>query len=268
MSTPARSYLFVPGDRPERFDKARASEAHRIILDLEDAVAPLAKDAARQSVAAWLADHPGAPALVRINAADTPWFDDDLAMLLQAPGAGLMMPKAEPRSMVTALHRLAGTARETVALVETVRGLLELRTVAAMEGVQRIAFGSIDFGMDAGMADGDEEPGMTAVRVQIALESRLAKLPPPIDGVTTALDGDAVGVQAARARRLGFGGKLCIHPRQVAGVHGAFAPTAAERAWAQAVLDAFEASGGAAVALDGKMIDKPVVERARLIAAS
>ena len=100
MTTPARSLLFVPGDRPERFDKAAASGAHRVILDLEDAVAPAAKAVAREAVAQWLSQ--GHTALVRINAADTPWFDEDLRMLRVACGAGLMLPKANPEAMAHA----------------------------------------------------------------------------------------------------------------------------------------------------------------------
>jgi hypothetical protein len=132
--------------------------------------------------------------------------------------------------------------------------------------VTRVAFGSIDFGVDAGLAEGDDEPGMTVVRVQIALESRLANLPAPIDGVTTSVDGDSAARHVQHARKLGFGAKLCIHPRQVAAVHAAFLPSAAEQAWAARVLAAFEASAGAAVALDGKMIDQPVVEPASPLA--
>ncbi|MDR6455600.1 HpcH/HpaI aldolase/citrate lyase family protein [Variovorax paradoxus] len=188
-------------------------------------------------------------------------------MLRQHPYAGLMLPKAEPGSVLDVLPRLEG-ARERVMLVETVAGLLGLRALAAVPGVGRVAFGSIDFGVDAGMADGDDEPGMTAVRVQIALESRHAGLPPPIDGVTPAFgEDDPAGRQAGHARRLGFGAKLCIHPRQVEGVNAAFAPSAQERDWAVRVLAAFEASGGAVVAVDGKMVDRPVVERARRILA-
>ncbi|MGF6527898.1 HpcH/HpaI aldolase/citrate lyase family protein [Variovorax sp. PvP013] len=263
-----RSYLFVLGDRPERFDKAVASGAHRIILDLEDAVAPTSKDVARAAVSEWLVAHPGVPALVRINAVNTVWFEADLSMLAGIPGAGLVCPKAEPDAMAAALEALRSSVpREAVALIETVRGLLDLRATAALPGVGRLAFGSIDFSLDAGTADGVDEPGMTAARTTIALESRYASLPAPIDGVSTEIDGDTVRVHADRARRLGFGGKLCIHPRQVDTVLQAFAPTAEERRWAMDVIAAFKAAGGSAVSLRGQMIDLPVVERASRIVA-
>jgi citrate lyase subunit beta/citryl-CoA lyase len=171
--------------------------------------------------------------------------------------------------MAVALRALGPDGpREAVALIETVRGLLDLRATAALPGVGRLAFGSIDFSLDAGMADGIDEPGMTMARTTIALESRYAGLPAPLDGVSTEIDGDTAHRHAIQARRLGFGGKLCIHPRQVDAVHRAFAPTAEERLWATEVIAAFEASGGAAVSLQGRMIDRPVMERARRIAAA
>lgn len=258
----ARSLLFVPGDRPERFAKAAASGAHEVILDLEDAVAPEAKAHARGAVAAWLAD--GARAIVRINAADTEWFEQDLAMVGSAPAAGVMLPKADAASTARVAAALPG--RNVVALVETVSGYMELRQLAATPGLQRIAFGSVDFAGESGIAD--EGDAMTAIRTQIVLESRHAALAAPIDGVSVEFsDEERMRSDALRSRQLGFGGKLCIHPRQVAPVNAAFLPTPDELKWAQRVLAAFEASHGAATAVDGKMIDKPVVERARRIAA-
>jgi citrate lyase subunit beta/citryl-CoA lyase len=259
----ARSLLFVPGDRPERFDKAAASGAHAVILDLEDAVAPGAKAQAREAVATWLAaGGPGRQAIVRINAADTPWYDDDVAMVRAAPAATPMLPKADAAALARTAAALPG--RAMVALVETVAGYLGLRGLAAVPGVARIAFGSVDFAAESGIAD--EGDAMTAIRTQIVLESRHAGLAPPIDGVSVEFNDEArMRADGLRARQLGFGGKLCIHPRQVAAVNAAFLPSEAEVQWARRVLAAFEASGGAATAVDGKMIDKPVVDRARLI---
>jgi citrate lyase subunit beta / citryl-CoA lyase len=262
MSPLSRSFLFVPGDRPERFVKAVASGAHEVILDLEDAVAPSAKPQARAAVAAWLAD--GGRAIVRINAADTPWFADDVAMLRAAPQARAMLPKAAPDSLGRLSQALP--QRSVIALVETVAGYLALREVVNAPNVERVAFGSVDFAAESGITD--EGEGMTAIRTQLVLESCLASLAPPIDGVGVEFSDDAVmRSDALRSRRLGFGGKLCIHPRQVQAVNAAFRPAQDEVAWAQRVLAAFEHSHGAATAVDGKMIDKPVVERARRIAA-
>lgn len=258
----ARSLLFVPGDRPERFGKAAASGAHQLILDLEDAVAPAAKPAARDAVSRWLGA--GNRALVRINSSDTPWHEDDLAMLQAFPGAGLMLPKAEPASMALAAAGLPG--REAIGLVESAVGYANLRELAAVPGLSRLAFGSVDFSLETGIAD--EGEALTAVRTDIVIASTLAGLEPPIDGVSIELtDAHLIGQHALRSLHLGFGGKLCIHPRQVASVNSAFRPSQAEADWAHRVIAAFDSSAGAAVALDGKMVDRPVVERARRIVA-
>ena len=140
-----RSYLFCPGDRPERFGKALASGADRIVLDLEDAVHPAAKAAARDSIVDWLRAA-AAPVMIRINAADSPWHEDDVAALAGLPAlAGLMLPKAEDPATLAAVRERIGDRPALVALVETVRGVADLRRVASTPGLQRIAFGSIDF---------------------------------------------------------------------------------------------------------------------------
>lgn len=265
-----RSLLFVPGDRVERFDKAVASGAQGVLLDLEDAVAPGGKAAARDAVAGWIARRPagGAPAMVRINGAGTPWHEDDLRFVAQLPVAvGLMCPKAEPATLPAVAARL-GAGRALYALVETVAGVLGLRSLAATPGLTRIAFGNVDFGIDAGITPGEDEVELAAVRTMLVLESHLAGLPAPMDGVSLEVsDAERMAQHAARARRFGFGGKLCIHPRQVGAVHAAFLPSAGDIAWARGVLAAFDASGGAAVAFEGKMVDRPVAERARQLLA-
>lgn len=260
MKSPARSMLFVPGNRPDRFAKAASSGAHAIVVDLEDAVAPGDKQGARDATAAWLAS--GGIGLVRINALGTPWHEADLAMIARSPGAAVMLPKADAESTARTIESLPG--HPLVALVESVRGYRDLARLAAIPGVQRIAFGSIDFSAESGIADiGD---AMTSIRNGIVLESRFAGLVAPLDGVSTAID-DGIGIHndALRSRQLGFGGKLCIHPRQVAAVNSAYMPTRQEVDWARRVLAAIEASGGAATTVDGKMVDKPVVEQAHAI---
>ena len=257
-----RSLLFVPGHRPERFDKAAASGSHALILDLEDAVAPADKAQARGHVARWLAG--GRPAFVRVNARPTEWHADDLRMLQAAPTAGLMLPKADADSLARTVEALPG--RRVIALVETVAGWLSLAAMAQVAALERFAFGSVDFATESGIAD--EGEALTAVRIQIVLQSCHAGLAAPIDGVSLAFTDEArMRADALRSRQLGFGGKLCIHPRQVAEVNAAFLPTPQERQWALGVLAAFEASGGAATSLDGQMIDRPVVERAQRIVA-
>lgn len=262
MERIARSFLFVPGDRPDRFEKAAASGAHSVILDLEDAVAPAAKEKAREAVATWLAS--GRAATIRINAAETAWFGNDLSMLKAVPGATVMLPKADADSLEHIAAFLPG--RRIIVLLETVRGYMGLGRMAAVPGVARIAFGSVDFGVETGIAD--EDDAMTAIRTQIVLESCYAGLVAPVDGVSMGFDDEELTRrQALRARKLGFGGKLCIHPRQVAAVNAAFRPEPSQVEWASRVLTAFEASNGAATTVDGKMVDKPVVEQARRIVA-
>ena len=256
-----RSLLFVPGSRPERFDKALAAGAGAVIVDLEDAVPPTDKDRARAAVAAWLdAVH---PVVLRINAADTPWFADDLALCGHAGVSAVMLPKAE-RSETLATVRDAG-ARTLLPLVESAAGMAALANIAAVPGVERLVFGSIDLQVDLGWRDALEDD-LLPFRAQLVLASRLAGIGAPIDGVSTAIDDEArLREDVLRARRLGFAGKLCIHPKQVVGVNRWFAPSDDEIAWARRVLDAAAASGGAAIAVDGKMVDKPVLLRAEAI---
>ncbi|WP_234195328.1 HpcH/HpaI aldolase/citrate lyase family protein [Pseudacidovorax sp. NFM-22] len=258
LHRPPRSYLFVPGDRPERFAKAWDSNADAVILDLEDAVAPQDKDAARAAVAAWLSAE--RPVWVRINACDTAAFEGDLQLIGRPGLAGLMVPKAEalPPALLA-----AATAADCplLALVETARGIALAQEIARTPGVARLAFGSIDFQADLGI---ESEEGLLPFRSMLVLASRLAGLPPPVDGVCTALDDATVlDADSRRSRALGFGGRLCIHPKQVGPVHAAWAPTPAEQAWARRVVEAMDASGGSAVRVDGKMVDQPVLIRAR-----
>jgi citrate lyase subunit beta / citryl-CoA lyase len=260
VSVPHCSYLFVPGDRPERFAKACASGAHAVIVDLEDAVAPERKAEAREAVAAWL--HVDRPVVVRINAADTAWFPDDCALAGRPGVAAIMLPKAERPEDIEAL-RAAG-APAVLPLIETAAGFDRARALAGAAGVERLVFGSIDFQLDLGITG--EEDELLHFRSGLVLASRLAGVAAPVDGVSTAIDDpDLLHADATRARRLGFGGKLCIHPKQVQVVNAAFRPSEADVRWATRVLEAAAAAKGAAVAVDGKMVDRPVLLRAQAI---
>jgi citrate lyase subunit beta/citryl-CoA lyase len=256
-----RSYLFVPADRPERFAKALAAGADAVIVDLEDAVAPAAKTSARDAFANWLEGSSAAAVTVRLNAPQTEWFADDLRACAHPRVRALVVPKAE-RGDDLAFVATRAPERAVLPLIESAAGIDAVRSIAATSGVTRLVFGSIDFQADLGI-EGDDD-ALLVFRSQLVLASRLAGLDAPVDGVTTALDDDeAITRDTARARRLGFGAKLCIHPRQVAAVNRGFLPSEAELAWAQRVLAAAEASGGAAVAVDGRMVDAPVLLRAR-----
>ena len=285
-----RSYLFVPADRPERIAKALASGADAVIVDLEDAVAPEAKSRARQSRAAWLEDQArqtatAAPALsaggeampipvpllVRVNSASTAWFQDDLRVGSLPGVQGIVLPKAQTLDELAAV-RAAAPQRVLLPLIETAMGVHAAATLAGAPGVQRLVFGSLDLQADLGIEADDEgdEEALLAFRSQLVLASRLGGLVAPVDGESTALqDEDKVLRDTVRARRLGFGAKLCIHPKQIHAVHRGFAPNPEEVAWARRVLQAYEAAqqagGHGAVAVDGKMVDAPVLRRAHTV---
>jgi citrate lyase subunit beta/citryl-CoA lyase len=208
---------------------------------------------------------------VRINPAGTPWHPDDLQAAARWSDlgiAGLVVPKAESADGLLAIVAACGRHMRLLPLVESVAGLEAVDALARSPQVLRLAFGHLDFQVDAGMDCSADESELTSLRLRIVLASRRAGLPPPLDGVTTDI-GDAarLAADAERARRLGFGGKLCIHPAQVAGVQSAFKPTPEQLAWAQRVLDAAATQGGA-FSLDGKMVDGPVIAKAKRIASS
>ena len=246
----ARSFLFVPANRPDRFAKALASGADAVIIDLEDAVSPAEKTAARGQLAdgfAQLNPADRARLVVRMNALGTPFHDDDLSLLQQLAGQGLsgvMVPKAET---VDGLRRVAtaiGPACALLPLIESVAGLDAADALARASQVHAPGLWQSRF-------PGRPGPGLRArrgrtvpVRLAVVLASRRASLPPPVDGVTPGTQDMAqLQLDAARAQRGGFGGKLCIHPAQVAGVNAAFSPSAAQLEWAQRVLAAFDAAG-------------------------
>ena len=267
MNAP-RSYLFVPGDRPERFEKAFATAADAIVVDLEDAVAPQAKDAARDAVATLLAARRHADRIVvRINDETTPWFDADLALLRNGQARAVMLPKAE-RAETIARVRSACPDIAVLPLIESARGMLAAEALAAADGVQRLVFGTIDYALDMDLQGSlATTVGLDAAAARLALASRAAGRLPPVAGVTVAIaDEAALRADMERALAHGFAAKLCIHPKQIAPLHALLAPSADEFAWAQRVLEAADAAGGAAVQTDGRMVDKPVIERARRIA--
>jgi citrate lyase subunit beta/citryl-CoA lyase len=252
--------LFVPGTRPERFPKAAASGADSVIIDFEDAVAPEHKLTARACLRAAILPV-DIEICVRINPVRTPWHLQDIEALAGLKLSMVMLAKTESAGDIGAVA--AATGLPVIALIETAVGLAAAREIANEPATMRLAFGSIDFCTDIGASHTRE--ALLAARCELVLASRLANLPPPIDGVTTALD-DAVMLQddAAYALNLGFGGKLCIHPRQIAAVRTGFMPTDADIGWARRILAVVE---GGAVSVDGTMVDAPVRLRARQILA-
>jgi citrate lyase subunit beta / citryl-CoA lyase len=202
--------------------------------------------------------------LVRINDGSTPWFHDDLSALALCPGVMLMLPKAERADSIAAL-RSSCAGSPVLALIESARGVLAAERLAQCDGVVRLAFGTIDFALDLDLVG--DPIGLDTAGSLLALASRAAGLPPPVAGVTADIGDEALLLaDFARARALGFGAKMCIHPKQVAPVHRALQPSAAQLDWARRVLAAAGAAQGA-VQLDGRMIDAPVVEQARRLLA-
>ena len=262
MELAARSYLFVPGNRPERFDKAWASGADAVIVDLEDAVPPAEKSQARSAVESWV--KPAKPVIVRINGADTEWFRDDLTCCRMPGVQSIMLPKTEGVPHLKRVEVLLGESMPILPLIETAQGFAKAQEIARHPAVSRLVFGALDFQLDAGIPG--EGEALLYFRSQLVLLSRLAGLQPPVDGITAAIDdADLLRAETRRARQLGFGGKLCIHPKQIASVNECFLPTPEEIAWARRVVEAAAAAGGGAVALDGKMVDRPIVLKAERI---
>lgn len=262
--TRATTALFVPGDRPERFAKAVASGADIVIIDLEDAVAPEAKAAARVHVASAIGGGE-IVAMVRVNAASSAHFGEDLlalAGIAHHPGLLGVMP-AKVESTADLAHfadhpRFAGVA--LVPLIESARGVRDADSIATASGVVRLAFGAIDFAVDVAAAHDDRF--LDYARSRLVIASRASGIAAPLDSPATAIaDPESVAESARLARGFGFSGKLCIHPAQVPHVRRAFLPTDAEVAWAERVT----AAGAGAVQLDGHMVDPPVVARAEHI---
>ena len=258
LSSPAL-FLFVPADRPDRWEKAFGAGADAVILDLEDAVAASAKPGARRALREGRDAIVAAPCpiLVRINARSSEEHERDLAAVRDLGLVGVMLAKTETAEDVEAT--LAATGTQVVALIESARGLAAARPIAT--AAARIAFGSIDYAADLGMAH--TRAALALARAELVLASRLAGRAAPVDGVTTSVkDTEAVRADAAHACEVGFSGKLLIHPAQIAPAMDGFRPSADDLAWAERVL---AARGAGATAIDGAMVDAPVLLRAEQI---
>jgi citrate lyase subunit beta/citryl-CoA lyase len=252
--------LFVPGSRKDRFDKAAASGADAVILDLEDAVAPEDKEAARTAVATHGIKN--IAVYVRVNARSSKYFEADLAALRDTPLSGIMLAKAQKASEIQAVHQFLGRSVPVIPLVETAAAFKDLAALLDAPDILQAAFGSLDFALDLGCQPSWD--ALSYARGQLVLASRLAGLPAPLDGVTSTINDSAVvSSDAKKASDLGFGGKLAIHPRQVAGILDAFHPDERAIAWALEVIAVSES--GTVGQVDGKMVDRPVIELARKI---
>ena len=261
-----RSALFVPASRPERIPKAVASGADAVIVDLEDAVAPESKASARDALANHVAAHPGDRLWVRINDGTTPWFEDDLALCRTLPSVvGILLPKAQAAEHV---YSVSGAGKPLIPVIESATGLQVLGRIAAAHGVARLSFGILDLLVEFGTRPHTDAARfvLDQIRFQILMASRMNGLASPLDCVhPDFIDLDTFEQSVTRARDMGFGGTLCIHPAQIPVAHRVYRPLTEEIDWAQRVIEHADSTGEYAFRLDGRMVDLPLIERARRI---
>ncbi len=273
-----RSLLFVPGDRPDRMEKALNAGADALILDLEDAVAPAAKAAARHEVAKFLTAQTQARLWVRVNPLDSPENEKDLAAILPCHPDGIVLPKAEGGASIAELARRISergnaTAQILAIATETPAAMFQLGTYGGVRRLAGLTWGAEDLPAAIGATTSREEDGRFTAPYELArslcLFGAAAAGVTPIETVYPAFkDLDGLAAYAARARRDGFLGMMAIHPAQVPVINAAFTPSEAEIAHARAVIAAFDAHPEAGVlSLDGRMIDRPHLHQAQRILA-
>lgn len=273
-----RSFLFAPGNHPRKVEKVFSAGADAVILDLEDAVAISEKPATRAVVVEAMQAPRSCLGYIRINALDTPFAFEDLEAVV-APGVdGIVVPKIEsPEALATAewvissLEAKRGLAKggiDILPIIETGKGVAAVRDIAnAAKRTRWLSFGAGDYTADMGMDWTSGEAECAHARAEIVLASRAAGLEPPVDTVWTRLeDPEGLAASARTVKAMGFQGKLCIHPAQVAAVHDVFTPDANAVAEAQKIVAAFEqaeAEGSASIQVDGKFVDYPIVQAAQ-----
>jgi citrate lyase subunit beta / citryl-CoA lyase len=281
MSTeiqPLRSFLFAPGNHARRVEKALSLDADAVILDLEDAVATAEKPATREAVAAAFKRPRRGLLYVRLNAVDTEFCYGDLVAIVRPGLDGVILPKVESAAALATIDWLLAQLErdrgltpgsiDLIPIIETACGLDRLNAIlAAGTRVRRVAFGAGDFTLDVNMTWSRGETELAHARAVVVTASRAAGIEAPLDTVWVDLtDRDGLEASARTALGFGFQGKMCIHPDQIAVVNSVFTPSGAEVAFAERVAAAFakaEAEGSAAIQLDGKFIDYPIVYRAQ-----
>ncbi|MGO3146733.1 MAG: HpcH/HpaI aldolase/citrate lyase family protein [Leucobacter sp.] len=261
------SFLFVPASRPDRFVKALQADADNVIIDLEDAVAVKDKDTALEHLIKALKQGLSRPVFVRINAADTQWFERDILAIAElsdserASLSGVLVPKAEAAGDIVRVVDALG-AGQVIALIESVAGVAHMREIARTTGVTRLAVGAADLSFDLDVEISSST--IDYVYAQMVVESRLAGIAGPVASPPFSItDLAAVAADAIRLRGLGVTGQLAIHPAQLESIHRGFRPNAEQVAWARKIIGT--ADGASQV--DGQMVDKPVQDRAGRILA-
>ncbi len=283
-----RSFLFAPGNHPHRVEKALTLGADAVILDLEDAVALSEKAASRKPVAEAIARAGKVRVYVRVNAMGTPFCFRDLVDTVVPGLHGVVLPKVESAADLHAIdwmlwnlemeRGMAPGSLDLIPLVETAAGLsrvdrvFQARSLKPYSGrwrVRRAAFGAADYANELGITTSADERELDHARAKLVLASASEGVEPPLDSPYFDIrDAEGYRLSTERSRRMGFQGRLCIHPDQVAGANTGFAPSADEVARARRIVDAFreaEAKGEAAVQVDGKMVDYSVVRQAQTL---
>jgi len=261
----ARSFLFAPGSEERKLVRALESDADAVVADLEDAVAPAEKVAARDlALGLVAAAATRSVRLVRVNAVGTEWHDADVAAVAVSEVDGIVLPKATPAAVDAVARRVD---LPLAAIVETAVGLREAFAIASHDAVQVLMLGAVDLGLELGLEPRDDGQEILFARSSLVVDSAAAGLRGPVDRVWVDVrDREGLARDCAAGRSLGFRGKSLVHPDQVAPTHEAFAPSADELRRAREIVAAYEraeADGLGVVALAGEMIDAPVVERAR-----
>lgn len=273
-----RSLLFVPGDRPDRFDKAAASGADALILDLEDSVAPEKKPEARAKVRDWLEQNRPLPCFVRVNPLDGNLTGADLDVILNALPDGLVLPKAEGAASVKTLMKLLEGRHSPPILpiaTETPAAIFQLGTYGEVKDhLAGLTWGAEDLPAAIGAASSREADGSFTAPYEMVRALTLfgahAAGAAAIETIFPRIDApDALTAYVSRARRDGFTGMMAIHPAQIAIINSGFTPTEMEIAQARAIIEAFAANPSAgALKLDGKMVDRPHLIQAQRILSS
>jgi citrate lyase subunit beta / citryl-CoA lyase len=255
--------LYVPGDRADRFEKAYASGADMVIVDLEDSVAPASKEAARQAAVEWISgltdrQHSRVAIQVRVNAGD----EADLRAVAGLPlEVGVRVPKVENGAQLDAVAALVGN-RPLTALLESSLGIENAALVASHPAVTALALGESDLASELGSVD---PAVMEYIRIRTLVAARAAGLPAPmLSAYPDIADLDGLRADTERGRRLGCVGRTAVHPSQLAVIREVFAPSAEEVEWAHAVLAALE-GGGVTTLASGEMVDVAMAGRARSI---
>ncbi|PSP83077.1 CoA ester lyase [Halobacteriales archaeon QS_6_64_34] len=267
-----RSVLFSPGDDPEKLRKASGFDADVVVFDLEDAVVPDAKPAARETVRDALADVvPADPEVcVRVNPVGRGAAEDVAVALAETVPDSVMLPKTGDAEDVAGLAGLladAGIDCPILALVESAAGVLHAEAIAAHDATDALVFGAEDLAGDVGATRTAEGGELDHARQHVVLAARAAGISPIDTHYPNYTDEAGLRAEAERALELGYDGKLAVHPAQATTLNDVFTPTPERLAWARRLLEASEEANGGVFVLDGEMVDAPQVRQAEWVLA-